>query len=262
VFRAPRSPHPPFQWLLLALSLSVAAPARAEVQPLQVAPRLDAPVTLAAGALALVLTSRFAAPTGCRLCGTGGFDESVQERVVWRDARAARTASSLLANGIVPAAALLNSAVFSWRGGDRSAFWGDALVLTEVAALATGLDEVAKDAFARRRPSAGRSSRGAADESFYSGHTSFAFALAAGAGTISTLRGYPSAPWVWGVGMTLASGVGYLRVAGNAHWTTDVLAGAAAGGAIGFAVPWLFHRVSHSRRIDLAPAPGGLAVHF
>jgi membrane-associated phospholipid phosphatase len=248
---------------MLAAALS-AAPARAEVRPLRIAPAWDATVTGAAAALTVVLSSRFAVPTHCSVCGSGGeLDETAREHLVWSNPGAARHASDLLANGVIPAGALLNSAVFSRRGGEPSAFWTDTLVLAEVTAVSTGLDAVSKDAVARRRPTAGLSARGAADESFYSGHTSLAFALAAGAGTVSTLRGYPSAPWVWGGGMALATGVGYLRVAGDAHWATDVLAGAAAGSAVGFGVPWLFHRVRRSDRgLDLTPAPGGLALHF
>jgi membrane-associated phospholipid phosphatase len=77
--------------------------------------------------------------------------------------------------------------------------------------------------------------------SFYSGHSALAFSIAAASGTVSTLRGYHSAPWVWAVGMTLASGVGYLRMAGDKHWLTDVLVGAAVGGGVGAAVPLLLH---------------------
>jgi membrane-associated phospholipid phosphatase len=65
--------------------------------------------------------------------------------------------------------------------------------------------------------------------------------------------------------LTLASGVGYLRVAGEAHWLTDVLAGAAMGGGVGFAVPWLLHRRragARRRGVALLPAAGGFALRF
>ncbi len=87
----------------------------------------------------------------------------------------------------------------------------------------------------------------------------------AAAGTVSTLRGYPSAPWVWGGGAALAAGAGWLRMAGDAHWLTDVLVGAAVGTAVGVAVP----RLLHPR--EAAPAAGqpagsapvvGVAVAF
>jgi membrane-associated phospholipid phosphatase len=63
--------------------------------------------------------------------------------------------------------------------------------------------------------------------------------------------------------MTLASAVGYLRVAGDQHWATDVLAGAAVGGLVGWAVPWVFHRVRRpGARVTVLPAPGGFAVVY
>jgi membrane-associated phospholipid phosphatase len=70
------------------------------------------------------------------------------------------------------------------------------------------------------------------------------------------MRGYESAPWILGLGLAGAATTGYLRVAADAHWATDVLAGAAFGAAVGVAVP-LLHRVPDVR---LVPAPGGVAV--
>ena len=50
--------------------------------------------------------------------------------------------------------------------------------------------------------------------SFYSGHTSNAFAAAG---------------WRYEVGIPIAIGTGYLRAAANKHYLTDVAVGAAAG---------------------------------
>jgi PAP2 superfamily protein len=76
--------------------------------------------------------------------------------------------------------------------------------------------------------------------------------------TEDTLRGDPAAPWAWGIGLGLAAAVGYLRVAGDAHWLTDVLAGAAAGTAFGVAVPLAERRLVSGVTL----APGGIAVRF
>jgi membrane-associated phospholipid phosphatase len=75
-----------------------------------------------------------------------------------------------------------------------------------------------------------------------------------------SMRGDEAAPWVWAIGLTLASGVGYLRVAGDAHWMTDVLAAAAVGSAFGVGVPLLEKRLVHG--VTIAPAPGGFALRF
>jgi membrane-associated phospholipid phosphatase len=122
----------------------------------------------------------------------------------------------------------------------------DLLLVAEATALAADLTQAVKYAVGRQRPRTLHAPAGQArgpddDLSFWSGHTSLAFSLVASAGTVSTMRGYPSAPWIWGGGAALAAGVGYLRMAGDAHWLTDVLAGAAAGIAVGVAVPKLLH---------------------
>jgi membrane-associated phospholipid phosphatase len=90
--------------------------------------------------------------------------------------------------------------------------------------------------------------------SFYSSHTSFSFAVATASGTVASMRKYRSAPLVWAAGLVSAAAVGYLRIAADRHYFTDVLTGAAAGSAVGFAVPYLFHR---SRGLlAVVPAPG------
>ena len=82
--------------------------------------------------------------------------------------------------------------------------------------------------------------------SFFSGHTTLAFAVATAAGTINTLRGYRLAPLVWGAGMTMAVSVGYLRIAADKHYFSDVMTGAVVGSLIGVGVPLIFHSASSS----------------
>jgi membrane-associated phospholipid phosphatase len=80
--------------------------------------------------------------------------------------------------------------------------------------------------------------------------------------TVATMRRRRSARWLWVGGLALASGVGYLRLASDSHWLTDVAAGAVAGSAVGFSVPWFLHGERRAGRLDVAPAPGGLAIAF
>jgi hypothetical protein len=49
-------------------------------------------------------------------------------------------------------------------------------------------------------------------------------------------------PFIAGGGGVLALGTGFLRIAADAHWTTDVLTGALLGTGLGVAVPLLLHR--------------------
>ncbi len=91
--------------------------------------------------------------------------------------------------------------------------------------------------------------------SFYSGHTSTAFAaLVATAYTIRLRYGEQVWPW-FAVGAVGAS-VGIERVVAGRHFPSDVLVGAAMGTAVGLAVPWLHARWARTR-ITLAPAAAG-----
>ena len=69
--------------------------------------------------------------------------------------------------------------------------------------------------------------------------------------------------------MTLASAVGYLRIAGDMHYLTDVLAGAAIGTAVGVAMPLALHGREDGGRTpgaapgaQVVPLPLGVVVVF
>ncbi len=64
------------------------------------------------------------------------------------------------------------------------------------------------------------------------------------------------------MGLAASAATGYLRVAGDKHWATDVLAGAGWGSAVGVGVPLLHARGGDDSRVTVLPAPGGLAVLF
>ena len=127
--------------------------------------------------------------------------------------------------------------------------WFDDTVPVLQAGIITGVfNQAFKLLFVRRRPFAEFKSRsvqkrkGDVNTSFFSGHSGLAFAMATSAGTIASLREYRSAPVIWAGGMMLAVTTGYLRVAADAHYATDVIAGAAIGSAVGIAIPLLFHK--------------------
>jgi membrane-associated phospholipid phosphatase len=126
----------------------------------------------------------------------------------------------------------------------------DAVILVETVAVQAALNQLVKFAVGRERPfvhilPAGekRLTPAPSDNnlSFYSGHSSLAFSLAVGAGTIAHLRGYRSEPVIWAVGLPLAAGAAYLRMAADKHYATDVIVGSIVGAALGVAVPSLFH---------------------
>jgi len=104
------------------------------------------------------------------------------------------------------------------------------------------LDDKVEDASARR--------------SFFSGHTTLAFATATFGVTVLGDY-YPRARWASRTrrGLLLtAAAVGGLRYVAGAHYPTDVLVGAVVGSAIGHLVPRL-HRRDSDARLVLAPVP-------
>jgi membrane-associated phospholipid phosphatase len=251
------------------LALLALAPAARAAEPLDVALARDGAIFVLSGAAAgaLTLFADRLTPNHCRFCDPNPLDRGVRATLRWPDTRSAALASDLLANGVMPAAAVAVAGLAALGDGGAPQAGEDLLAISEAVLLSIDLNLVVKSAAGRIRPAAwaeGRTDGTDSNRSFYSGHTALAFSLAASAGTVATIRGYKSAPWVWAVGMTLAAGVGYLRMGADAHWMTDVLAGAAIGGAVGFAVPWTLHRPRGGKppAVQLLPAPGGFALIF
>jgi membrane-associated phospholipid phosphatase len=100
---------------------------------------------------------------------------------------------------------------------------------------------VLKFAVGRARPNADLGNHyftpfSTSNQSFPSGHTTQAFAVA------SVIAAHDSHLWVKIVAYGIAGTVGLARIEQNAHWTSDVLAGAILGTAIGNAVVLLNDR--------------------
>jgi membrane-associated phospholipid phosphatase len=98
--------------------------------------------------------------------------------------------------------------------------------------------------------------------SFYSGHTSSAFAAAVAGGTIADFHHLANRKWIWASGLTFATATGVLRVMSDQHYATDVLTGMAAGGLAGWLIPKLHkpdRNVSPSA-ITPPPAPAVVAA--
>jgi membrane-associated phospholipid phosphatase len=100
--------------------------------------------------------------------------------------------------------------------------------------------------------------------SFWGGHSAFLFSVAAGATQVARLRGRTGWKWLALASFAGAAATGWLRVAADRHWATDVLAGAAVGTAVGLSVPLLVMHPAGERgtAVMLVPAPGGLALVF
>ena len=180
---------------------------------------------------------------------------------------AANLASNLGAYLFVPLTSLGLLALDAQREGRLDELPGDGLVIAEAVALNGALTQIVKFAAGRERPfvhalPADQKALTAhpADNnvSFYSSHTSFAFSLAVSTATVASMRHARWAPAIWAVGLAGAAAVGYLRIAADQHYFTDVLVGSAAGSAVGFAVPYGFHRGAGA--LAVRPIPGGGAM--
>ena len=231
--------------------------------------RIDGAIAAAAAAtwLGFELLQPELAPGSCRWCQPNALDSSARDALRWRSGDAAHQLSSLTAYGLVPLTTLgLSVLGTSTVDGQLQRSLVDVLVVTEAVALAAVVGQGVKLIAARRRPfvAAGTASTDPdRNLSFYSGHTAFAFAVGAAATVVAVERGYRTAPWVALAGAVLATSVGYLRIAADRHYLTDVLAGAAVGAGVGAGVPLLLHPArgrSPSRRVWLLPTPGGAAL--
>ncbi len=234
-----------------ALSAPVAHAQSGPQQGLHYDLGVDIPVTASAVGLAvtLELLKGELAPRSCRVCGVDGLDAAARRALRWNDAGAASTMSNWTGFVFTPVTALAMGGVAAAADHRFRDTPSNALVVVEATALAVSLDGIVKLIVARQRPYAhfrDSSEPAPADTeenlSFYSGHTNFAFAIAVASGTIASMRGYRLAPVVWAASLPWAAITGYLRIAADRHYLTDVLTGALIGSAVGFVVPFVFHR--------------------
>jgi membrane-associated phospholipid phosphatase len=103
-----------------------------------------------------------------------------------------------------------------------------------------------------------------AKRSFFSGHTSVAFAMAVFLSTVYSDY-HPNSQWkpfVWGVSLLAASTVGYLRYAAGRHFPTDIITGAVIGSALGYFIPFI-HRTNESDLdVSLGVNGNGSTINF
>jgi len=86
-----------------------------------------------------------------------------------------------------------------------------------------------------------------AKKSYFSGHTTVAFASAVFLSSVYD-NYFPDSKYtkyIWAGSLTTASLVGYLRYASGNHYPTDILTAAVVGSAIGYLIPYL-HKTSTS----------------
>lgn len=187
-------------------------------------------------------------PDECRWCRTNAFDVALRNDLVWNDVRAAQLASDVTGYVLPPVLAVSLLVGPTLDDPSASRWFDDLLPVVEASVVATLAYQIAKRVAARRRPyvafRANRLNKPARDfnASFFSGHTAHASSIMTSAATVATLRGYSTATPLWIGDAAITTTTGYLRIAADAHWATDVMVAAVVGSAIGLAVPLLFHR--------------------
>jgi membrane-associated phospholipid phosphatase len=216
------------------------------------------------GAAAWVATEMFErdlAPSRCRWCNSNSVDDGVRDRLVWRDTATADTISDVTGFVLMPLAVFGLDTLAAAHDGSAGNVPEDALLTAEATVLAEDVTQLTKLLVGRERPfvhalppdQKSHTDRPSNDNlSFFSGHTSEAFALATASGTVSEMRGYRYSPLIWSVGGVIAVTTGYLRMAADRHWFTDVVVGAVVGAGVGFAVPYVFHST-----VDESPRTSG-----
>jgi membrane-associated phospholipid phosphatase len=202
------------------------------------------------------------APSTCRWCDPPGFDSSIRDAFKWHDTETANVVSYIVPLGVEPVLVFGLDALAAHRDqAPAGTAWIDALLISEATAIAMVMNQTVKFIVGRERPfvhalpeadKAQTAHPSDNNVSFYSGHSTFAFALATSAGTIASMRRYRMAPCIWATGLILGVATAYLRIAADRHYASDVTVGAILGAATGVAVPRLFHG---PRRVMVAPAP-------
>jgi membrane-associated phospholipid phosphatase len=182
------------------------------------------------------------AARSCRWCAPPAIDEAARNALRWRS-RPWKLADTLSNVTFGAAHAWALGSLLGAGAADHRANAIDVLLVAEPVAVAAALNQLVKLEVLRERPGVHHHvfTTKSDDDilSFYSGHTTLTFASTVAAGTVASLRGYRGAPAVWTGGLVFATATGYLRIAADKHWLTDVLAGAAIGAALGATLPRL-----------------------
>jgi hypothetical protein len=186
------------------------------------------------------------APDECGWCNPPGVDRSVRDALVWDEVSTARGLSNVTGFGLAPALSI------------------GTLVLSGAAAVSL-INQTIKFTFGRSRPfvrfgDPNMEHHPDDNLSFFSGHTSFTFALAVSAGMVAHRRHYKAEPVIWAGGLALAAGTGYLRIAGDKHYFSDVVLGAIAGTAAGIVVPLWLHDEVLGKDVNIVPTGKGVAI--
>jgi membrane-associated phospholipid phosphatase len=253
-----------------AFLLAAGSPAVAQTTTAPTPYHVDWTIDLAitAGASALWLVTPLLGPEVIRpVCPCRSSDvHGIDRFPIGRRSRLADQLSNITGGAVSALAVLLDALDVHRSGGPWAGFADDMVVMAEVVAVNGALTQLVKFGVRRPRPNVydvAASSPEINDPgnylAFYSGHASTAFAAGMFYATTFALRHPDSGARgvVYGGAAVAAGSVGLLRVLAGEHFPTDVIAGAAVGGALGLVLP-LFHR--RGTMLVAAPTSSGAAL--
>jgi membrane-associated phospholipid phosphatase len=234
---------------------------------------LDVPLLLVTGtgwALPEILDRQDEGLGPCHDCDSEEVN-ALDRTVIGFRYEGADTASDVLVTAIPVAAALLSLADIPEYGG--KAYFEDMVLIVEAMTLTGTVHQAVRHIVKRPRPYMYRDDhggQGAGDPddrySFFSGHTSMAFAAASSFACIFSIR-HPRSklrPVVWVLSMSLAGTVGVLRALAGKHFWSDVGVGALVGTGLGVLTPAWHRRRGAGGKSRLAArliaSPGGVGV--
>lgn len=254
-------------WLTVLPAVASARPR--DDSPFVFRAAVDAP--LLAGALAIWVTPAFFRSSlpgpACNPCDRDALNP-LDRPVVRYSWRGADRASDLLV-AAVPVLAL-GGKLAELRRGARP-FFEDVLLVSEALAIAMAIQRTVSMAVRRPRPYMYRTwdpldaeERRDVDAnlSFFSGHTTTAFSIAASFAYTWSVR-HPRSGLrllVWLASLGAAASVGVLRVASGEHFWSDVIVGGLVGTGVGIVVPALHRRRGRALAVSLGPGPGGTGL--
>jgi membrane-associated phospholipid phosphatase len=246
-------------WVVLAMALGAPRGAHAQTEDPQAVYRVvlsvDVPIialTTVGSLIPFALASHLIAPScPCAASAVNGFDRGT----IGNHSDAADWAST-----VIVAAAMGVPPLVDWFALRSRRIWlDDAIVFAETLSINGAFVTAAKYATQRPIPRAYTdpdvAARPSSYRSFYSGHTSFAFAaLSAASVTVNLRYGVIWEPWA--ATLLVGSTVAVQRVVSGYHFPTDVLVGAGAGLVVGTAVP-LLHARAPDLHVSIYQPPGG-----
>ena len=204
---------------------------------------------------------------------------------VFESGQWARDTSDLLVSVNIAFPLLVDSLIVSyWYRRSPDVAGQTALIAVESMAIASALQGVTSAALGRERPygrDCGTTVPSELSEctsndryrSFFSGHTTMAFAAAGvtcAQHATHDFFGDPSADALaCGATLATATAAGMMRIVGLKHYITDVATGAAVGTLTGLGVPWLLHygplaeiapKSASGASFTVLPQENGLAI--